>query len=261
MTKQTIEQKVVKVLTADDPPPLDQLLTLIGEVESAIIEADNAAELARERFYDPVQSPDYHQARDRMESTQDAAARLRSLLPRLTDKYRAAAAAEERAKWQVRYDKLERERDELAKELAQFYPEFESRLVDLFNRLAINSAACSELHGSRPANAKGFLKGAELTARKLDDFTRDQPSIVRELRLPSWTDSSRMAWPPRETPASVLLAESIASQGDPRRHSGEWYRVLAEDVERRKAEEQQRIEAAQRGVAADKAAYERSLPR
>jgi len=256
-----LEKQIVKALTVEPPPALDRLLTLVGEVESAIIEADNAAELARERFYDPVQSPDYHQARDRMESTQDAAARLRSLLPRLTDKYRAAAAAEERAKWQVRYDKLERERDELAKELAQFYPEFESRLVDLFNRLAINSAACSELHGSRPANAKGFLKGAELTARKLDDFTRDQPSVVRELRLPSWTDSSRTAWPPREIPASVLLAESIASQGDPRRHSGEWYQVLAEDVERRKAEEAQRIADEQRRVAEDRRAYEASLPR
>ncbi len=46
MTKQTIEQQVVAALTAE-APTLDTLLTLVAEIEAAIITADNTAEAAR----------------------------------------------------------------------------------------------------------------------------------------------------------------------------------------------------------------------
>ena len=92
MTK-TLEQQIVKALTADDPPPtLEQLLTLVGEVESAIIEADNEASLAQEQFLDPIATPDANAGRAKMEMTQFTSARLRTLLPRLESRAREVEA-------------------------------------------------------------------------------------------------------------------------------------------------------------------------
>ena len=166
-----------------------------------------------------------------------------------------------RKAWQVRFDALERERDQLAAELGELYPKVESQLVSVFARCANLDARLSALHQSRPSGCKGTLLSAELVARNLTEFSRDQFSLTRELKIPSFTESSRLSWPPRETPAAVLLAESIASQGDPRRHSGEWYKVLAEDTERRKSEEAKRLAEEQRRTAAAKLDYEKSLPR
>ena len=39
--------------------------------------------------------------------------------------------------------------------------------------------------------------GPELHAKGLDRFTRDTPSITRDLRLPDWGQPATTAWPPR----------------------------------------------------------------
>ena len=70
-----------------------------------------------------------------------------------------------------------------------------------------------------------------------------------------------LIWPPRETPASVLVAESMSSAGDRKRHSGDWHASLKEDAERRRQEEALRIGAEGQPSAQQKAEYERSLPR
>lgn len=261
MKQQNLEQRIVAALS-DDSLSACALADLIGTTESAITAADAAAEAARVAFFDPIQTPDIHTARDAMEATQHVAARLGALLPRLKDKWRERANAEERAKWKVRYDVLERERNELAAELKKVYPVAVSQLVDLFNRIMVNEAALSALHGSRPAGAKGTLLGAELVARNLTEgFNRDQPPITRDLKLPDWVESNRLAWPPASTPASVLLSESIATVHDRRRYSGEWPEALREETEQRKAQEQKLIADEAVRVAAEKAAYERALPR
>lgn len=262
MTK-SLEQQCVAALTAEPPPTLDQLLTLIAETEAGIIEAENDAEIAKAEFFDPILAPDIRVAQQRMESTQHTAARLRTLLPRLQDRAREVEAEAERQEWQTNSDLLADERNVLAKEFRQTYPAAVSTLVSLFARAANLDHRLSELHGRRPAGCKGTLLGVELTARNLTEFSRDQPSILGRdrLQLPDWTDSSRMAWPPRETPASVMIAEAVAAVHDPRRHSGDWAAALREENARRVAEEQQRIEQEARRTTEDKAAYERALPR
>jgi len=261
MTK-TLEQQIVKALTADDPPPtLDQLLTLISEVESAIIEAENAAEIAREQFLDPIACPDANAGRAKLESTQFTSARLRTLLPRLQAKAREVEAEEDRQEWLIDFRALAEERNALAKELRETYPAAVATLVSLFARVADLDHRLSALHGSRPSGAKGTLLGAELVARDLDEFSRDTPSLTRELRLPDWQESNRLIWPPRELPASVLLAEAVAAVHDPRRYSSEWPEALREEKAKRIAEEQKRIEQEAARAAEDKAAYEASLPR
>ncbi len=90
-----LEKRAVAALTAEAVTAA-ALAQLIAETEAAIITADNTAEAARTAFYDPVASPDIHTARDAMESTQFAAARLHSLLPRLQEKARKVEAEEDR---------------------------------------------------------------------------------------------------------------------------------------------------------------------
>ena len=260
MKTQTLEQRVVASLTADDPPKLDQLLTLIADVEAAIIEADNTAEIARAEFFDPIQTPDIHTARDRMEATQFVAERLRSLLPRIQQKAREAECEADRQEWLIDFAALAEQRNALAKELRELYPRVEAQLVSLFARIAANDSALSAVHGSRPDGAKGFLLGAEQVARGLDAFTRDEPSITRELQIPSWTKSCRLSWPARELPAAVMLAEAMPTS-DPRRHSDHWFEALKEDSDRRRAEEANRIAAEDARQQAAKREYEKSLPR
>ncbi len=258
-----LEKQIVSALASDPPPTLDRLLRLVADTEAAIITADKEAEHARAAFYDPVLTPDVHIARDAMERTQFTAQRLRTLLPRLQDKAREVEAAEARAEWRTRFEALERERDKLAAELRQTYPKVVSQLVDLFARIAANDATLSQLHQSRPSNAKGYLKGAELTARGLEDFTRDTLSLVARdrLQLPDWIESNKFAWPPPTERAAVLVAGAVSAVHDPRRYSSEWPAALREETDRRRAEEAKAIEAEAVRTAAAKLEYEKSLPR
>ncbi len=261
MKQQNLEQQCVAALSADPPPTLDQMLTLVAELEAGIVEADTNAEVAAKKFLDPVESPDIHAARDVAESAQARAARLLTLLPRLQGRAREIKSEEDRREWTIDFQLAAEKRNLLAKELAATYPRVVGQLVDLFNKLAANDAELSQLHGSRPSGAKGFLRNAELTARGLEAFSRDQPSLTRELRLPDWVESAKLAWPARAVPASVLLSEAVSSIHDPRRHSGDWHEVLKEDNARRIAEEQRRIADEQQHAEESRRAYERSLPR
>jgi hypothetical protein len=219
------------------------------------------AEAARQAFLDPIQSPDANKARATVEATEFVASRLRTLLPRLQDKAREVEAKEDRREWLVDFAALADERNALAKELREVYPRAAARIADVLGRVAALDHRLSQLHQSRPSGAKGTLLGAELAARRLDAFTRDTPSLTRELRLPDWTESNRLAWPPPQTPAAVLLAGSVAATHDPRRYSADWREALREETDRRVAEEQKRLEQEAARVAEDKTAYERSLPR
>ncbi len=240
---------------------LDQLLTLIADTEAGIAAADAAAEAARQAFLDPIQTPDVNARRARVEAVEFTADRLRSLLPRLQDRYRDLAAADARAEWQVRFEALQAERDKLAEELRATYSPAVTRIADVLGRVADLDRRLSQLHGSRPSGAKGQLLGAELVACNLTDFTRDEPSITRELKLPSWTESNRLIWPPPTTPASVMVAGSVAAVHDPRRYSADWREAPREETDRRVAEEEKRIADEAARVTEDKAVYERSLPR
>src|ERR1019366_5005322 len=80
------------------------------------------------------------------------------------------------------------------------------------------------------------------SARNLESFTRDNPPIARDLKLPDWTCSCRLAYPPPIVPLAALIAPAAA--GDPRLHTGDWWqvneegaRVLRERKEREGAEQ------------------------
>jgi hypothetical protein len=128
----------------------------------------------------------------------------------------------------------------LAEELRTIYPEFETKITDLFTRIAANDAALSRLHQARPPGCALHLAEAELAARNLESFSTADPSIAKAVQLPDWEHSAKMAWPPPRPPVTAWFAPVPAD----RRYSDDWWQVKEEEAralrERQEREERER---------------------
>ena len=100
-----IEQRITSALTNRDIKS-DALAELIVETEAAIAAAEKAAEAARARALDPLQSPDADAAHAAMQSAEFAVRRLHTMLPRLQQRHRLVASAEEYAAWAATFEAL-----------------------------------------------------------------------------------------------------------------------------------------------------------
>jgi hypothetical protein len=211
----TLEKRVAAALT-DDITSAD-LAALIAETEAAITDADVTAEAERTKALDPALSPDATAAREIMQVAEFARDRLRTVLPRLKERHKQIAAQEDLTQWSAYFETLKVERDALAAELRELYPEFETKITDLLARIAENDGKLSRLHQARPSGVVLHLRGAELEARSLGGFTRSEPSIAATLKLPTFEPGERLAWP-------VVL-------GDPRLYTGDWWKVKEEQAQ------------------------------
>ena len=197
MTKQTtLEQRISTVLT-DDNSESSVIAALIAETETAIVAADEDAKLEQEKAFDPLASPDPKAAQEAVQAAEFMQTWLRSALLRLQRRLRETQEREHRAKWYAEYEALKSERDALAAEFREVYTEFEAKVVNLLTRMAANNAEISNLHSARSSGVKLHLLEAELVARGLESFTRDVPSITKELKLPAFEPGRPLAWPPR----------------------------------------------------------------
>lgn len=115
-----------------------------------------------------------------------------------------------RQKWHAEANELEAQRNALANEMRDTYSDVASKIPDLFARIRQNDQRLSNLRGKRPSGVSRHLLSAELVARGLDRFDRDEPSIVERLELPAFSGQS-LLWPPRQIPSAVIVAESLAA--------------------------------------------------
>jgi hypothetical protein len=254
----TLEREIVPALADADIKSSD-LSALIERTEAAIPEADQAAETARNMALDPALSPDPKTARAAMEEAAFTRDRLKTLLPRLQARYQEVQAQEYLAQWRADYEALKIERDALAAELREVYPEFEAKITDLFTRITANNAELSGLHQARPGGVALHLLSAELVARDLERFTIREPSIAQELKLPTFAPGQRLAWPPQSSLA-VMVAMSMAPPYDPR-FSADWAAALEADNVRRQQNEARWAEEEAARQAERKRQYEASLRR
>src|SRR5262245_42265144 len=98
--------------------------------------AASAAEQARNHALDPTLSgPDLKDARNYMDDAAFKRDRLQAALEKLQGRLAELRDQEEDARRRVVYDKAEAVRDELAKELADFYPAFAQKLAELLPRI------------------------------------------------------------------------------------------------------------------------------
>jgi hypothetical protein len=130
-------------------------------------------------------------------------------------------AQEYAAQWSADYAEVEAARDALAAELREVYPAVLGKLVDLLTRKEACDAEVGRINGSAPAGVALRLRVVELVARNLEGFTRDEPSITNELRLPDWSQSRKPAWPPPQTPLGLLVSQTMAAAVD--HPGGDWW--------------------------------------
>jgi hypothetical protein len=201
--KTTLEERIVAALSSTTITATE-LLALAGEVDVAILEADETASAERERALDPVASPDVAKAREAMENAALVRDRLRTVLPRLWDRQRAAEAAEHAARWEQDYVAVEAQTAALAAELAELYPMVVTRLTDLLGRIADNDRERSRIAGRAAAGEPRRVTGAEVRARGY--FSTGRASLAQEVRLPAW-EEAKLAWPrPKPSMAAVFAA-------------------------------------------------------
>jgi hypothetical protein len=132
MTKQSsIEQRACFALT--DAIDASTLHSLIDDVAAGINTAEQLAAVEKERALDPTQSPDPHEARQAAEDAAFMANRLRTILPRLQQRYTEQQQAEHTQAWRKRYTALQSERDQLSAEFETYLP-LAMQMANLFAR-------------------------------------------------------------------------------------------------------------------------------
>jgi hypothetical protein len=163
--------------------------------------------------------------------------RLRTVLPRLQQRYQEVVAHEYLAKWEKDFETVKVEHDALAAEFREVYRQVAAKLVDLLTRMTACDRECHRVDVSAPAGEPRRLVGPELAARNLEGFSTADPSILRELKLPDFEHSVRMAWPPPRTSMGAAFAATMLNVSD-RRFSGDWWKDGEEGAARERAEQQ-----------------------
>jgi hypothetical protein len=231
-----VEAKIAKMLNGGEPSS-QTLSELLSETEQAIAQAETNAKAARERAFDPTLAPDLAAARKEMEDSALRLGRLQTMLTRLRQRYAAAVAREEAAAARRQAGPLIAERNKLADELKALLPYFH-KIADIFIRITNNSNAINRFHAALPAGMGLYVRDAELKARGLERFTRENPSILKDAVLPGL--DGRMLFPPPRSEADVSAFAPVSYNP---RYSPEWSRVLEEE---NAAAEAKAIEAAKR---------------
>ena len=199
----TLEQRIAEALS-DNEITSYRIADLLAETEQASIEADKQAITARELALDPIASPDANKARAAIEDSNFTCMRLRTVIPRLQTKYNKVKRAERYAKWCSEYNRVIIKRDAAAAKFQQLYPDMATKLVTLLTEIEavdrevrqVGDAQMPFLTDGYPHDAEHrSLKSVELTARGLDHFGPYDHEILKVLKMPSWTEPQKLAYP------------------------------------------------------------------
>ena len=133
-------QNRARIATAfADGAKSNDVATLIVDTEHGMASASDRAEHARNRALDPtLSSSELTDARKCMDDAAFRRDRLQAAFGKLRERLAQLKDEEENARRQVVYDKAEAVRDELANELADLYPAFAEKLVELLARVVVN---------------------------------------------------------------------------------------------------------------------------
>jgi hypothetical protein len=241
----------METIMSEQPPTLKERIDLAIQPDAAVASADLAA-LIKETETEIAETNQLWRSADKtlplgleLMAAISVMEGLRLLLPKLQARYEyvheleqlAAFFAARKAEWLAEYEALKRERDALAEELPQVYPDAAGKIANLFARIANNDAALSELHQSRPDGLEQYLRSAELHARGLSSFSRNTPSLLASVHLFDW-DSGQQIWPVRRSslPASGFIATSMQVSG--RRFTDEWWKDNEQRAAAQRAEQQ-----------------------
>jgi hypothetical protein len=222
-TAKQLEQRIARTLAANGAQTSHEIASQLTALEAEISASMEAAQAAHEASLDPALTPDPITARHAAENAKFKLSRLQTLLPRLQKRYQIVLAHEEAAQARKQSEPLIAERNRLAHELQALLPYFH-KIADCFVRISANNATIGRFHASLPAHVALFIRDAELKARGLECFTRENPSIMKDAVLPGL--DGRMLWPPPRTESDVTAFALVAHNP---RYSPQWSRVLEEE--------------------------------
>jgi len=262
------EYRIALAFKADDVNSSD-LAALIEETEVAAANANEAATKAREQALDPVVSPDAAKARTAMEDAAFTRDRLRTVLPRLQSRLQQVHLHERYSRWLAEFERVRPRHDAAVARLKTVYLEFENKLVDALNEAQEVDAEVKRLGSVKPydepsANGDGCnLLTVEIAARGITEIGLYGHSIMKDLKLPDFSEPTKLAWPPPTPSLAVQVAASMiqrphlganwASEREERAQAvrEEHERVIAHyDAATRAQEEREAAEAQKRGKGA-----------
>jgi hypothetical protein len=99
----------------------------------------------------------------------------------------------------AQYEEAAAEQATLAQELAELYPPFAAKIVDLLLRIQKADNRATHLDFYKPKGADGLPYGDGRSPRRTEEQARVRGgglSILKDLRLPSWIANPVTAWPP-----------------------------------------------------------------
>jgi hypothetical protein len=219
MSTPTLDSRIAAALAANGKADRDTLAGLVVEAEAALAQARETIDLESERLVD-IGNPDPEASDAAIQKAERNLARLDKAVPQLRDRIRQINEATYSRAWHAAADRIESERDKLAVELRELYPNLLERLVDLFGRIDALDAAIGRLHGAAQFGEYRRLVGAEQRARALQSFSAAQPPLRDRLVLPSLAEPSRIAFPPPAPHNPLGTAMVAAAQAVERKSLG-----------------------------------------
>lgn len=192
MTK-TLKQQIAAVL-ANANAGSEELSELIAATEAAATAEQTAVDERKAAALDLTQCPDPKQAHDRIVESEISRDQLKAALPKLRERLAAALAAENKERWLADFQRVAEQRDQAAAAFRR-YPELANEIAEIFALAEQVDREVSRINGSAPDGTHHRLRGVELTARDLQQFTRDNPSLAKTVELRCWDGSERRIWP------------------------------------------------------------------
>jgi hypothetical protein len=229
-----LEHLIETALSSNTESAAD-LAALIKETKGVIVDAE------KEQAVDP-RSADSRAARQVIIDAMCAANRLGLLLPKLRERYQEVHEREESEKWFAereatwvdKHDALKKERDALAEELRDVYPEVARKIAELFERIATIDMAIDELNRTRPVRLQRHLLSVERHARGID-FSVNTPSLLTSVRLFDWDGGHQICPPPRQSMGAAFAATMPSSD---QLFSADWWKESEDGAARQRAHQQ-----------------------
>jgi hypothetical protein len=158
MSTSTLEQRIAAALS-DKAITSAKLADLVRETETAIKSAEQGAAEAKRRALDPITSPDAVKARAMSEAAEFARDRLKTVLPRIKERFDDLRFEEAKAAWVVQQDELKAEHAALYAELLGVYPRFVAHMVALLTRFRrhCDRAHAAPAYPELPASRRGEI--------------------------------------------------------------------------------------------------------
>jgi hypothetical protein len=195
-----------------------ELMELIDAVERAAATATTTAEQTRAKAVDLIAAPDAKTAHEAVIVAELTRDRLRAALNPLRDQLTAALYAEQCARFEASYSRGEALVLQEAENFTRVH-ELTHELVTVFQAAVAVDKEVARINSEAAALSGELrrLRSVELTARGLEQFSRDAPSIMQGSTLPDWRDSARNLWPP---PQISMGAAYVASMEFPSHTAG-----------------------------------------